>query len=237
MKLTDYAAIERAIAQAFDLARRPIAIAFRDSPPAGVVKFSGTTPSSCSFWRIASQGPFYTVPADHYNCAVGSHTHRIDLPKERAGELDQTVTLMTQLHYIRMEEIPGFARLPKTPGAIVYAPLGDTPVDPDVVLFLGQPARISLLLEAATRAGASAKTPFLGRPTCSALAATLGEGAVVSPACIGNRVYTDLGDDELYATIRGNDLARVAAEARTIAAANQQLADYHRARRKDLATQ
>ena len=76
-----------------------------------------------------------------------------------------------------------------------------------------------------------------GRPTCSALAATLAEGAVVSSACIGNRVYTDLGDDELYAAIRGTDLARVVAEAQTIADANRQLADYHRARRKDLATQ
>ena len=226
------------MARAFDLAKRPIAIAFRDSPPAGVAKFSGTVPSGCSFWRLASEGKtFHTLPADHYNCAVGSHTHRIDLPKDRAGDLDQTVTFMTQIHYMRMEEIPGFARLPKTPGAIVYAPLGDTPVDPDVVLFLGRPARVSLLLEAATRAGASAKTPFLGRPTCSALAATLSDGAVVSSACIGNRVYTDLGEDELYATIRGNDLARVAAEAQTIAEANRQLSDYHRARRKDLATQ
>ena len=236
--MTDYAAIERVLAQAFDLAKRPIAIAFRDSPPAGVTKFSGTVPSSCSFWRIAAQGKaFCTVPGDHYNCAVGSHTHNIDLPKERASELDQTVTFMTQIHYIRMEEIPGFARLPKTPGVVVYAPLGDTPVDPDVVLFLGQPARISLVLEAAARAGANANPSFLGRPTCSALAATLAEGTVVSSACIGNRMYTDLGDDELYASIRGKDLASVAAEAQTIAAANRQLSDYHRARRKDLATQ
>ena len=236
--MTNYAAAERDLGAAFGLSRRPVAISFRDAPPAGVTQFKGTEPSSCSFWRLAAQGQtFYTVPGDHYNCAVGSHTHRIDLPKERAGELDQTVTFMTQIHYIRMEEIPGFARLPKTPGAIVYAPLGDTPVDPDVVLFLGRPARISLLLEAATRAGASARTPFLGRPTCSALAATLAEGAVVSSACIGNRVYTDLGDDELYAVIRGKDLAGVAAEAQAIASANQQLSDYHRARRKELATQ
>ena len=236
--MAGYEAIERDLTAAFGLARRPIAISFRDTVPAGVAKFSGSEPSGCSFWRLAAAGrTFYTIPSDHYNCAVGSHTHRIELPKERAGELDQTVAFMTQVHYIRMEEIPGFARLPKTPGAIIYAPLGETPVDPDVVLFLGRPARISLLLEAANRAGVGTKAPFLVRPTCSALAATLAEGAVVSSACIGNRVYTDLGDDELYATIRGKDLARVAAEAQTIAAANRQLSDYHRARRKDLATQ
>jgi len=233
-----YPVTERELAAAFQLRRRPIAIAFQDAPPAGVPPFAGTVPSGCSFWRIAAEGAtFYTVPSDHYNCAVGSHTHHIELPKERAGELEQTVSLMTQLHYIRIEEIPGFARLPKTPAVVVYAPLGDTPVDPDVVLFVGRPARISLLMEAATRAGIGAKAPFLGRPTCSVLAATLAEGAAVSSACIGNRVYTDLGEDELYAAIRGSDLKRLADEAHTIADANRQLADYHRARRKELATQ
>ena len=236
--MPDYQVIERAIAQAFEPARRPIAVSFRDAAPAGIAKFAGIVPSGCSFWRIAAEGrTFYTVPSDHYNCAVGSHTHNIDLPKERAAELEQTISFMTQVRYIRLEEVAGFARLPKTPGIVVYAPLGDTPVDPDVVLFIGRPARISLLMEAATRAGIGAKAPFLGRPTCSALAAALTHGAVVSSACIGNRVYTDLGEDELYAAVRGSDVARLADEAQTIAAANLQLSDYHRARRKELATQ
>lgn len=236
--MAGYQAIENTIAKAFALRRRPIAIAFRDAPPAGVTRFAGTVPSGCSFWRLAAEGAtFYTVPSDHYNCAVGSHTHHIELPKERADELEQTVSFMARVHYIRIEEIPGFARLPKTPGVVVYAPLGDTPVDPDVVLFVSRPARISLLMEAATRAGIGAKAPFLGRPTCSALAATLAGGAVVSPACIGNRVYTDLAEDEMYAAIRGSDVKRLADEAHAIADANRQLADYHRARRMELATQ
>src|SRR6185436_41806 len=235
--MAGYQAIEDTIAKAFELRRRPIAIAFKDAAPAGIAKFAGTVPSGCSFWRIAAAGAtFYTVPSDHYNCAVGSVTHNIELPKERADELEQTISFMTKMHYFRKEEVPGFARLPKTPGVVVYAPLGDTPVDPDVVLFVERPARISLLMEAASRAGIAAKAPFLGRPTCSALAATLTEGAVVSTACVGNRVYTDLGEDELYAAIRGSDMKRLAEEAHTIADANRQLAEYHRARRKELAT-
>ena len=236
--MTDYQKIEREFADAFGLTRRPVAISFRETPPPGIAKFSGMEPSGCSFWRIAAKGQsFYTVPGDHYNCAVGAYTHHIDLPKDRAGELEQTISFMTNAKYIQVEEIPGFARLPKTPDVVIYAPLGDTPVDPDVVLFPGQPARISLLLETATRAGVSSRPAFLGRPTCSSLAAALDHGVVVSSACIGNRVYTDLGDDELYVAIRGRDLARVAQEAQTIVSANAKLADYHRARRKDLATQ
>ena len=236
--MVDYQAIENAMTLALGLARRPIAISFRDVAPAGIPKFAGSMPSGCSFWRLAAEGrAFCTDRADHYNCAVGAYTHNIDLPKERAGELEQTVAFMTQAHYIRIEEIPGLARLRTPPGAVVYAPLGDTPVAPDVVLFVGKPARISLVLEAATRAGIGTNTPFLGRPTCSALGAAVTHGVVVSSACIGNRIYTDLGDDELYAAIRGSDLARVGNEAETIAEANRKLSDYHRGRRKDLATQ
>jgi uncharacterized protein (DUF169 family) len=135
-----------------------------------------------------------------------------------------------------MEEVPGIPRLPEPPGAVVYAPLGETPVDPDVVIFAGRPARLMLLSEAALRAGVSANAPLLPRPTCMALPAALAQGVVTSAGCIGNRVYTDLGEDELYAVVPGRDLARVADELRTIGAANAQLAEYHRGKRATLAT-
>jgi uncharacterized protein (DUF169 family) len=236
--MTDYAAIERRLREQLGLTRRPVAIAFRDTPPAGVKQFSGSEPSGCSFWRIAMEGrTFFTVPADHYNCPVGAHTHNIPLPSERAGELPHVLQIMTGLGYLKMEEVPGIPRLPKTPGAVVYAPLGDTPVDPDVVLFIGAPGRLMLLQEAALRAGVAANVPFLGRPTCMALPAALAGGAVASTGCIGNRVYTGAGEDELYVAVAGRDIARVADETETIARANAALADYHRGRRAALATE
>jgi len=236
--MTDYAAIERRLRAQLGLTRRPVAIAFRDTPPAGVKQFSGSEPSGCSFWRIAMEGrTFFTVPGDHYHCPVGAHTHNIPLPSERTGELPQVLEIMTGLGYLKMEEVPGIPRLPKTPGAVVYAPLGDTPMDPDVVLFIGPPGRLMLLQEAALRAGVAANVPFLGRPTCMALPAALAGGAVASTGCIGNRVYTGAGEDELYVAVAGRDIARVADETETIARANAALADYHRGRRATLATE
>ena len=236
--MTDYAAIERRLRAQLGLTRRPVAIAFRDTPPAGVKQFSGSEPSGCSFWRIAMEGrTFFTVPGDHYNCPVGAHTHNIPLPSERVGELPQVLQIMTGLGYLKMEEVPRIPRLPKTPGAVVYAPLGDTPMDPDVVLFIGPPGRLMLLQEAALRAGVAATVPLLGRPTCMALPAALAGGAVASTGCIGNRVYTGAGEDELYVAVAGRDIARVTDETETIARANAALADYHRGRRATLATE
>ena len=235
--MTDYRSIERQLSEALGLPRRPVAVAFLKAPPSGIEKFEGAMPSGCSFWRLAADGrTFYTVAADHYNCPIGSYTHSIALPPDRAPELEQTLSLMGMLGYVKMEEVAGIPRLPEPPSAVVYAPLGDTPVDPDVVIFAGRPARLMLLSEAALRAGVSANAPLLPRPTCMALPAALAQGVVTSSGCIGNRVYTDLGEDELYAVVPGRDLARVMTELQTIVTANAQLAEYHRAKRQELAT-
>src|SRR6185369_5553208 len=156
--------------------------------------------------------------------------HGIDLPAGRAAELEQTLGLMSSLGYVRMEEVPGIPRLSRAPGVVVYAPLGEIPVDPDVVMVAGRPGRVMLLLEAA------GQPSMLGRPTCMALPAALAGGTTASTACIGNRIYTDLGDDELYVMVPGRDLARVVDALETIVAANDTLAGYHRGRRQTLST-
>ncbi len=235
--MTDYRRIERQLSSDLGLTRRPVAIAFRDGPPPGVSQFIGIAPSGCTFWRLASEGrTFFTVPSDHYNCAIGAYTHNIPLPPARAKELEETLGFMTGIGYVRMEEVPGIPVLPKTPGAVVYAPLGDTPVDPDVVLFWGPAARIMLLQEAALRAGVAASLNTLGRPTCMALPAALAHGMVASTGCVGNRVYTGVEEGELYAAVPGKDLAKLAETAATISAANARLLEYHQVRRQQLTT-
>ena len=233
--MADYGVLERQFVEAFALDRRPVAVSFTRSAPAGICKFIGTEPAGCSFWGLAERGAvFYTEPGDHYNCAIGCYTHSIPLPAERASELDQTLAFMMQLGYIRPEDLAQIAQLRETPRFVVYAPLGETPVAPDVVLFAGKPSSIMVLNEAALRAGVGMQSANLGRPTCMALPAALERGAVLSTGCVGNRIYTGIGDDELYAAVRGADLERIAAEAQTIANANARLAEYHRARRQEL---
>jgi uncharacterized protein (DUF169 family) len=233
----DYRQLEQQLAQHLGTTRRPIAITFSAGVPAGIEKFSGTEPSGCSFWRLAGAGRvFYTVPGDHANCAIGAYTHAIPLPAGRTEELEQTLAFMSGLGYVRLDEVPAIPRLSETPRAVVYAPLGDTPLDPDVVLVAGRPGRVMLLQEAALRARVAAPAPLLARPTCMALPAALAQGVLASTGCVGNRVYTDLGDDELYVALPGRTLALLVAELGTIAAANATLRDYHDQRRKDLAT-
>src|SRR5271165_6249569 len=229
--------LEREIAAVVKLGRRPVAVTYLDTEPSGVKKFEGSEPSGCSFWRLAANGAvFYTVPENHFNCAVGAYTHNITLSPTREKETEQTLKMMFDLGYVKPEEVPQIPRLPKAPAAIVYSPLGDAPVAPDVVLFACKPSAAMLLSEAANRAGVSSGAPALGRPTCMALPASLQHGAILSLGCMGNRVYTGLAEDELYFVLRGSNLAAVANALTVITSAYAALNDYAAARRSQLAT-
>jgi len=229
--------LEQRISAALKLGKRPVAVAFLGAAPAGIQKFDGTEPSGCSFWRLAAQGRvFYTVPENHFNCAVGAYTHNIALSPEREKETEQTLKMMFDLGYVKPEEVPQIPRLSKAPAAIVYAPLAEVPVAPDAVLFACKPSAAMLLNEAANRAGVNSGAPALGRPTCMALPASMQHGAILSLGCMGNRVYTSLGEDELYFVLRGKDLAAVADALSTITSANAALNEYASGRRQLLAT-
>ena len=189
----DYAQLENQLTAQLSLTHRPVAVAFLAQAPVGVEKFEGVQPSGCSYWALASEGRvFYTVAADHYNCSIGSHTHNMPLPEDRAHELSDTLGFMTDIGYLRMEEVPGIPQLRETSGVVVYAPLGETPVEPDIVLFWGPPGNVMLLQEAALRACVAAQLSTLGRPTCMVVPAALSHGVLASTGCIGNSVYTGI---------------------------------------------
>jgi uncharacterized protein (DUF169 family) len=152
-ELPNWQEFEQRVSAMVKLGRRPVAVAFLDAAPARVKKNEGVEPSGCSFWRLAADGRvFYTVAENHFNCAVGAYTHNIALTPEREKETGQTLKMLFELGYVKPEEVPQIPRLAKAPSAIVYAPLGKTPVEPDVVLFACRPSAAMLLNEAANRA-------------------------------------------------------------------------------------
>lgn len=235
--MPDWKKLEELFTTRLRLDRRPVAVTFLDAEPAGVPKFSGTEPAGCSFWRLAAAGKtFYTVPADHFNCAVGAYTHNIQLPPDRVQETETMLGMMFNLGYVRPEEVPGIPQLPREPKAVVFAPLADAPMPPSVVLFACKAPAAMLLNEASIRAGASSPLPLLGRPSCMALPAALAHGTVSTLGCIGNRVYTNLGADEMYIVVPGAKVDAVSDALGIIATANATLEEFARGRQAALST-
>jgi uncharacterized protein (DUF169 family) len=69
-----------------------------------------------------------------------------------------------------------------------------------------------------------------------ALPASLQQGSILSLGCIGNRVYTGLGENEMYVVFRGRDLDAIADALETILGANAALREYHGTQRQHLAS-
>lgn len=210
----------------------PVAIAFRESAPANIPRIERPAPAGCGYWRLAAEGrEFYTEAADHYTCPVGAHTHGVALPREIAQELNGLVQTMVQMQYIKMEEIPTIPRRVQPFRVALYAPLAQASFDPDVVLIRGTVKQLMLAAEAAQAAGIAGGGATMGRPTCAILPESLQSGmATASFGCIGNRVYTDLGDDEGYYAIPGANIAEVMNRLVAIVEANRQLSQFHKER-------
>lgn len=213
--------------------RRPsVAVKFQESAPADIPRIGDRAASGCSYWKLAADGhSFYTEAADHFGCPIGSHTHGIDLPPETSKELEGLIGTMVELGYIDMDEVAEMPRLERGFGVALYAPTADAQFEPDAVIVAGNAKQMMLLAEAAQAAGIASDTSMVGRPTCAAIPAVLSSGQTATNlGCIGNRVYAELADDELYFVIAGSQLAKVVEKLNVILHANAHLESFHRQR-------
>jgi uncharacterized protein (DUF169 family) len=216
---------------------KPVALAFTSSLPPGLRRRPAAQASGCSFWKVAADDgePFYTEASDHFGCTVGAYTHGADLPPPKQEELSSTIGTMVSLTYLREDEVPQIARRSAPLRFVVYARLAQSPVPPDVVLVRGNARQLMILTEAGRAAGHVKACPTMGRPACAAIPLSMASGEiVVSMACIGNRVYTELPDDEGYVAIPGGALESTMSKLDSIVRANDALEKLHRQRKADV---
>jgi uncharacterized protein (DUF169 family) len=214
------------------LDRPPVAVAFLATPPAGLARIDRPMPAGCSYWKHASEGhAFYTMPEDHENCAVGAFTHGVALSPTKAKELEGRIDTMVQLQYLRTEEVAGIPHRGSPMEIVAYAPLAQATFEPEAIIFRGNARQIMLVSEAARAAGIFESAAAMGRPACAMIPqATASQSGVASVGCIGNRVYTELGDDEMYFAVPGHALPRVLEQLDVMLNANAALESFHRER-------
>ena len=220
------------LAQLLKLSASPVAIAFTAVAPDGVAHVSQREPAGCGYWRRAAAGEvFYTNADDHKSCPVGAHTHGVALNADEGKQLQGLVGTMIGLEYLTMKDVEQLPTRKEPFAFAVYAPLGRSPVPPDVVLVRGNARQLMLLSEAAQSAGVSGSTPTMGRPTCAVLPEAINSHKTsASFGCIGNRVYTGLTDSEAYFAIPGSELGKVEERLGVIVNANDALEKFHRER-------
>jgi uncharacterized protein (DUF169 family) len=222
--------------QALNLPVSPIAISVVDKVPDGVPEYNGTAPAGCLFWQEAAKGAFATSTKDHELCAIGVHTHNLAAPSPaHERELTQVLGVMAGMNYVREEDVAAIPVIQKEVKHVIYAPLADSPVPPDVVMLFAH-SRQSLVITEAVAQVDDSMPPAMGRPACAAIPQALNSGrAAMSLGCCGARAYLDeLTDDIALWALPGTRLQAYTETISTFAGANDVLTNFHTLRRKDV---
>ena len=234
--MTDYASTAESLTKDLNLNWPPIAVCLADSVPQGVPHYAGPRlPAGCVFWQEASKRVFATSARDHNLCAIGMHTHNLETGESENTDRDDALKVFAELGYLRPEQIPSIPVMATRPKHVVYAPLADSPLPPDVV-FLFVEADQALVLSEATQAVESGMAPAMGRPACGVVPAVKNTGrAALSLGCCGARAYLDALTPNLSLwALPGPRLAEYADRVSELSRANKVLTSFHELRRKDV---
>jgi len=180
---------------------------------------TGAVPAGCVFWMKATERAFSTSAADHANCSVGSYTHGF-LTLAEAAERDDVAAVLASgwVDHAAMTALPAVRA---RPAQVVYGPLAELAVAPDVVLLRLNGLGLMTLKDA---------LPALrieGKPQCHivALAAEHGEVAA-SVGCALSRARTGMRADEMTCALPAARLAELVAAVEAAAALDRAMARY-----------
>jgi uncharacterized protein (DUF169 family) len=231
----DYARISSEMMNAVGLENVPVAICFADAVPEGVTAEPGRAPAGCRFWQDATVARFATSSADHSLCAIGVHTHNLATSPGQQADLMAAIKVFGELGYVRPEDLPLIPVLQSRPRHVIYAPLAETPLPPDVVLVFANALQSLILSEAAEQVEGGHATA-MGRPACAVIPQVANTGrAALSLGCCGARAYLSLFNDStsIFA-FPGARIQDYAARMGVLASANAVLSKFHARRRQDV---
>jgi uncharacterized protein (DUF169 family) len=234
--MTNLTGIAETLTNSLELRQPPIGVCLADSLPEGAPEWKGAVPAGCRFWQEAATRVFATSPRDHELCAIGVYTHNFDAPAAVQSELGAALKIFGELGYVRDEDVPHIPVLASRPRYVIYGPLAELPVDPQVILLFVSTNQSLILSEAAQQIEGGAP-PAMGRPACAIIPQTTNSGrAALSLGCCGARAYLDvLADDVALFALPGERAAEYADRIAALASANAVLAQFHAIRRQDVA--
>lgn len=231
-----YANLAYLLTHSLDLTQPPIAITFADAVPSGVPAYETKAPAGCRFWRDAVDGAFSTSAKDHALCSIGCYTHNLPMSEATQTDLADTLKVLNDLTYVTEKDIAQIPAVQSQSKHILYSPLSETPLIPDVVLLFVDASQ-TLILTEATQQVEDQNAPALGRPACAVVPQVINTGrAALSLGCCGARAYLDtLTDSVALFAIPGTKLETYAKRIEALSKANATLTKFHRLRRQSVA--
>jgi uncharacterized protein (DUF169 family) len=230
-----YSSLAQTLTDSLRLERPPVAICFADAVPAGVKLHTGSVPAGCRFWQEAQTGVFATMPSDHDLCGIGIYTHNLEGSPAAQKDLGDALRVFADLGYVRVQDIPLIPVLKNRPKTVIYGPLSQVPLPPDVVLLFVN-ADQTLVLSEASQQLEGGLPPAMGRPACAVVPHALNNNqTALSLGCCGARAYLDILTPgvAVYA-IPGTKIEAFTERVAALATANAVLRAFHTLRRRDV---
>jgi uncharacterized protein (DUF169 family) len=233
--MPSWSATAKSLTESLELTQPPIAVCLTDNVPAGIEKWSGRIPAGCRFWQEAANRVFATSASDHDLCSIGLYTHNLDMTPAATTDLGDALKVFAQLTYVRDEDVAAIPVLASKPKHVIYGPLAEIPVNPDVVLLFVR-ADQTLILSEASQQLEGGSPPAMGRPACAVIPQARNTGrTALSLGCCGARAYLDvLSDDVALYAVPGATLGAFAERVAALAKANGILSKFHQLRKKDV---
>ena len=180
---------------------------------------TGQVPAGCVFWIHGSKDVFLTEATDHANCSVGSYTHGFLTAEEVSAKDD--VAAVIEAGWFDSSAMDDLPRVTKKPKAIVYGPLSESSVIPDVVLL-----RINGLALMRLKS-VFPDMPIEGKPQCHIVAIAYEQKVVAaSVGCALSRSRTGMGPEEMVCVIPGSRLVEVIESLKSTAQLDRAVAMY-----------
>ena len=143
------------------------------------------------------------------------------------------IKVFGDLDYVRQEDLPLIPVLAARPRHVLYSPLAETPLRPDVVIVFANASQ-TLILSEAVRQAEGGNAPAMGRPACAVVPQVMNSGrAALSPGCCGARAYLSLLTEAVSVfAFPGDRIEAYAERVVALAKANALLSQFHRIRRE-----
>lgn len=222
--------LAEAITAGLGLEKGPVAMTFVEAAPEGVNSFEQVVPSACTLWRRAEEGVFYASAERHFNCPIGAMTMGFEMPAEVQQELMGLVEFMVDKDYLGGDEPPNIPSVKKPKKGIVYGPLRDFPLEPDLILVWLTPRQAMFYNEIAgtVQWSSTSPMPVFGRPACAALPLAFNEGrSTLSLGCMGMRTFTEVSNDRLLAVLPGSKVSEFLKTLEQTMAANGTMQNFY----------
>jgi len=180
---------------------------------------TGAVSAGCVFWMKATEATFSTEEEDHGNCSVGSFTHGFKTLEQVAGNSD--VKAILEARWVSEEAVDQITTVAIKPRKIIYGPLRETEVDPDVV-FLRLNSKQAMTLHASLP-----DLLLVGKPQCHIVAIAKESGqAALSVGCTLSRVRTGMSNNEMTCALPAQILPDIISHLKSSVAADNTVAAY-----------